>query len=46
MKVLLASIMVKKRSAISLQEAIDFCFDSGDSHLDSSIEDLSSGEED
>ena len=38
--------MAKRRSAISLQEAIDFCLDSGDSDLDSSIEELSSGEED
>ena len=38
--------MAKKRSAISLQEAIDFCLDSGGSHLDYSTEELSSSEED
>ena len=36
--------MAKKRTAMSLQEKIDFCFDSGYSELDSSLEELSSGE--
>ena len=31
---------------MSLQQAIDFCLDSSDSDLNSSIEELSSGEED
>ena len=38
--------MAKIRSAMSLQQAIDFCLDSSDSDLNSSIEELSSGEED
>ena len=38
--------MEKKRSAISLQEAIDFCLDNFGSHLISSTEELSSGEKD
>ena len=38
--------MVKRRSTISLQRAIDFCLDSGDSDLGSWIEGLFSGEED
>ena len=37
--------MVKNRSAISLQEAIDFCLDSDYSGLDSTIEKISSGED-
>ena len=38
--------MEKRRSAISLQQVIDFCLDSDDSYLDSSIEEFSSGKED
>ena len=38
--------MVKRESTISLQQAIDICLDSGDSDLNSSIEELSTGEED
>ena len=38
--------MVKKRSIISLQLAIDFCLDSGHSYLDTSIEGPFSSEED
>ena len=38
--------MAKSRSAVSLQQVIDFCLDSGDSDLDSSIKDLSSSEGD
>ena len=38
--------MAKRRSAISLQQVIDFCLDSDDSYLDSSIEEFSSGKED
>ena len=38
--------MAKRRSAVSLQQVIDFCLDSGDSDLDSSIKELSSSEGD
>ena len=38
--------MVKRQSTISLQQAIDICLDNGDSDLNSSIEELSTGEED
>ena len=38
--------MAKRRSTISLQQAIDFCPDSGDNDLDSCRGELSSGEED
>ena len=38
--------MAKRRRAISLQQAIDLCLESCDSDLDSSIEDVSCGEED
>ena len=37
--------IVKRRSTISLQKAIDFCFGSGDNDSDSSRGGLSSGEE-
>ena len=37
--------MAKRRSTISLQQAIDFCFGSGDIDLDSSRGGLSSGVE-
>ena len=38
--------MAKRRSGVSLQQVIDFCLDSGDSDLDSSIKELSSSEGD
>ena len=38
--------MAKTRSAISLQQATDFSLGSGNSDLNSKIEELSNGEED
>ena len=35
----------EKRKHLSLQQAINICLESGDSDLDSSIEELSTGEE-
>ena len=38
--------MAKRRSAVSLQQATDFSLGSGNSDLNSKIEELSNGEED